>query len=816
MTRLGEEVGTLEHWYSSQVRPFLAREEPSRLEEFDADLDRLRGVRDSLCGELAVCFLGTSGVGKSTLINALVAGREMVLPSGGIGPLTAQALTVRRGEVPGFEVHYHPPGQLGKVLFALERTIEVRQKERASSSGWTPDGNPEAPVVEAATEAEEEIKETVLGDDASSRGKVAEYIKQAQLMVTGSQDAQEELPYLADCLRAALGRTRIWDSPLRREDEPRLLKIRSALSLAQAGQPYRRTVLTGEGDFSSDLRDHASGFLAPLIRQLEVAWNSDALSEDIVLVDLPGVGIANDVFRNVTHEWIRERARAVVLVVGKSGVTEPDAQLLRASGFLNRLLYSVDNPSEDPVLLMIAVVRVDDSAETRWAEERAQGRQGRKKREYFAEVCAEAVTTIRNQMRQQLEQVWASGGIGEGQSRVIDHLVERLEIHPLSAIEYRRCLVNDEEDHSFLIDPDQSNVPRLLESLRQQARARRHEEATRIQEACENFSSKLLRGFEVIRAQWLEENRAVQEAERLREEFLVFLAPLREEFLRRQGAFRNFLRATLPEVITGLVAKAREEARREIAAYLDELNVTHWKTLQAAVRRGGIYYGSKHIELPKDFALRFEVPIAEVWGKEILKKIRSETTQYAKVCVQLVEEVVTWAQQQGARFQTRLVEAQRDAIKADVKNLESIGRAMVNELREQVNRRLVKGIEGPIRKRCQQFVAENQHVGAGAKGRMLSLFRDLADHVTREASGTAIEILQGCFREVEQEILVVFAQHQDPLESARQAIVSSHEQWKRRSDAQRKRRVLEEIESIMTGPPHAETGESMHLAEAVV
>jgi hypothetical protein len=160
-------------------------------------------------------------------------------------------------------------------------------------------------------------------------------------------------------------------------------------------------------------------------------------------------------------------------------------------------------------------------------------------------------------------------------------------------------------------------------------------------------------------------------------------------------------------------------------------------------------------------------------------------------------------------------DAQRDAIKADVKNLESVGRAMVNELREQVNRRLVKGIEGPIRKRCQQFVSERQDVGAGVKSRMIELFRELADHVTREASGTAVEILQDCFREVEQEILAVFAQHQDPLESAKESIVSSHEQWKRRSDAQRKRRVLEDIEASLSGPLYNERVEGETLSEAI-
>jgi putative ribosome biogenesis GTPase RsgA len=41
-----------------------------------------------------VCFVGGAGVGKSTLVNALVAGGDTVVTSGGVGPLTAQAIEI--------------------------------------------------------------------------------------------------------------------------------------------------------------------------------------------------------------------------------------------------------------------------------------------------------------------------------------------------------------------------------------------------------------------------------------------------------------------------------------------------------------------------------------------------------------------------------------------------------------------------------------------------------------------------------------------------------------------------------------------------
>ena len=796
---VGKEFEAVERGYDRRIRPFLMREEPNRVPEYDADLERLRRMKLAPGGELAVCFLGVAGVGKSTLINALVAGREMILPSGGIGPLTAQALTVRRGCRPCFEVEYHPPGQLWKIIFALERRLDPARKRPIPGEALS--GDEGTDLVELDPAERVEIDAIVLDDEPASKGKLAEFIKQAQLMVTGTQDGQADLAYLADSLRVASGKPRARGTQTWPADEGRILRLRAALSLTQAGHSYRREGAADDFEFRDDLAEHAAGFLAPLIRKLDVTWDGDLASEEVVLVDLPGVGIANDIYRNVTHEWVRERARTVVLVVGNRGVTEPDAEMLRSSGFLNRLLYSFENPSDDPISLMVSIVRLDDSAETRWAAAKAKGVAGKKKRDYFAELCSEAAQKIRNDLRQELEKVWASAGFGQGQAQVIENLIQRLEIHPLSAVEFRKHLIGDEEDPSFLADPDQSNVPNLRASLLRQARERRATTKGRIGEECALFASKLERALDLIRAQWLEENRASQEAERLREEFLVFLEPLMEEFIRRQGAFRNFLKETLPEVIEKLVARARGEARTEISAYLQGLGMAHFKTLQDAVRRGGIFYGAKQIELPKDFALRFEVPIAEVWGKEILKRVRSETNRYADVCVMLLQDVVGRAHSQGAKFPTRVVEAQREVIKADAKNLESVGRTMVNELREEVSRSLVRGLEGPIRARCLKFVEANLEVGGGAKSRMLGLFGELADHATEEASVVAVEIILECFREVEQQILAVFARHKDPLDAVKEAIISSHEQWKKRSDAQRKRRVLDDLEAILASAP---------------
>jgi GTP-binding protein EngB required for normal cell division len=55
-------------WYRSSVRPFLARLQPEKIAEFDSDCGRLRNRVELMDRKLAVCFLGNSCVGKSTLI----------------------------------------------------------------------------------------------------------------------------------------------------------------------------------------------------------------------------------------------------------------------------------------------------------------------------------------------------------------------------------------------------------------------------------------------------------------------------------------------------------------------------------------------------------------------------------------------------------------------------------------------------------------------------------------------------------------------------------------------------------------------------
>ena len=159
------------------------------------------------------------GVGKSTLINALVAGQEHILPSGGIGPLTALALEVRYGDVPTFEAEYHTAGNLWRgIVFPLERGHAAALK---ATTGRDVDA---AVPTDLMTDIGEEIEilDAPQSDDSEGRRRLKVFRKQAQLLVKGNQDTDEDLPYLVDSLREAAGVKRTWGTAALPEDDERV------------------------------------------------------------------------------------------------------------------------------------------------------------------------------------------------------------------------------------------------------------------------------------------------------------------------------------------------------------------------------------------------------------------------------------------------------------------------------------------------------------------------------------------------------------------------------------------------------------------
>jgi hypothetical protein len=613
----------------------------------------------------------------------------------------------------------------------------------------------------------------------------------AELLITGKQSSDVAIRYLVDGIREALGHGRPWQTQATAEDADRIARIRKVLVLAKKGD---RFVAEGTAtELAPILNDHACGFLAPLIRRATVWWNSPLLATGITLVDLPGLGVIGDPRPEITRKFIRESARALVLVVDHRGVTEPVARLLRESEFLTRLLHTSDEPEGHPVLL-IAVTKVDDIARTRRLNDK-----GRSFAMHFADVCAEMVPFIRNQLRNELESLWGDGDdLNRAKQDVIDRLLQTLRVHPVSAVEYEALIC---DDGARLRDVSETNVPAMVDSLEEIRTIQEQELALRVETYFKSVSDGAVSQIRLVEAQWTDENRRAEEVEQLRKDLETFIRPLRTRFATLQGQYREFLRQTAPQRIADLVKSGKERSRNQIGKYLRGIGTAHWATLRASVRKGGRFSGARDINLQQEFGLQCEEPLAEAWGQEILKDIRKRTNEYADQCYELVEQIAEWAREQGARVQQNIVEAQKESIKVDAARLKTVGREMIKEVREKNSTELINAIDGPIRQKCKRFVDAHSDVGAGVKNRILAVFDQLADEIPDAAEKPALRILNKFFGEVEQEILQTLQEHQNPLDAMAEAIVASQEQYLMRSDSQKRKPILEDAGKLLRSVP---------------
>jgi GTP-binding protein EngB required for normal cell division len=793
-------------WFEQSARPFLERVAKDRLAALENDFARLNRLMTE-SDKVTVCFLGNSGIGKSTLLNALAAGASQILPAGGIGPLTAQATEVHYSPVPSFEVTYHPRKHLWQVAFAIESRLT--HQEKAAKKGKQAKVEDEQ-VSDLQVGLDEEARNEALlaaqhevpaDSDAPNHDPLDANIKQAKQIITGNQFSDKPLHYLVDALRLACDIKPRWHSAIDPDDLKRIERIKQILKLAKEDRTHSRKQEDNKNAFMEEMKDHAAGFLSPLIERIKVGWPSKLLESGVVLVDLPGVGIAQDSYRDITKHYVREKARAVILVVDRAGPTESTVELLRSSGYWDRLVGAADDPESDPCSMLITVTKVDDVASEEWRNLPDNNDAPKpKKREIFARLIEEFKPRMRSQITDQLGKIGPSDNeaVQTAREQARKSILDSLEIHPVSAPELRKLLLDNEEDRAFLQNEAQTGLPLLQDSLINLAVKERENRHARIHDVFERLSTSLVNELLIVEGQWRERDRAAEEAEKLADALDEILTPKRKEYDRRVGAFREFLDETVQAKIEGLVTEARSVAETEVNSYLWSLQGAHWATLRAAVRRGGCFYGSRAINLPDDIANYFQEPMAAVWGQKLLKDIRKRTSEFSVDVSTMVEEICVWANENGgAHVNAKLLDNQKTRISTQAAQMKQVGKEAVDELREIVKAKLTDVIRKPIKISCEKFVQDGDDIGPGVKNRVMELFRKLANQATLSAQKPAIGILQSNFVEVRVEIHSAFEQWGDPVQETADLIVERHEERVKRSDAQKRNRILAELDEVI-------------------
>jgi histone H3/H4 len=798
-----KEWKSLGEWYRDRVRPLLETYDGQRVPGLDSASNRIEKTVNALGSELKFCILGKSGVGKSTLLNALLDPKIAILPQGGVGPLTAQAIVVHYSNEAYFEVSYHGRGRLNRVLFALqmyaESVFDVRNKN-------------------AKREIEEELEESDIaeisyefgGDDPSKEinpaipSKIDSYLQQGRLIIQGDQFAPAgDVRYIIDGLRQCLGLKSVFASVFTPEDVERIEIARRVLppkTRKKSAKPPTSKRLTQESpEFRQELRRHAAGSLAPLVADLCVGWPAEVLSTGTRLVDLPGVGIANDEYRPITVGHIRD-ARAIGIVVDAKGIDEASAKLLQETGFLNSLLLDRGDEIAEDVHLFVAVVKLDLAATDKVREARNEGKDANWV-ECFEDVRKRAIEMVKGQLSRELLKIADESGDStrEDKRAVVMRLLDSLQVHPVAATEYRDL---NNSDPSRIRSPEQSYIPQLGSAIQLAAQTRRDRLTSALQSDLNAFSQSLRSSLALLADRARNDDRAEEEVRILRQEFASFAEPLSKELAARKGAFRTFLRETVPARIDSSVREATDEVRKEILRHLQRYRSYPWQTLRATIRRDGVFDGARNVNLPAELTLKFEEPIAILWSKMILTLVRQRTRELGNDNIRIAGAVVEWVRSQGGKVPPRVAEILEEDLRTDTNELASIGKEAIEELKERVKHALSTHIEERVRRSCQTFVEGARDRGIGVRERMHAFFEaEITEAIVEAARPAAMDVLTGSYAEVQTQVLAALRSLIDPVERAREVVIEREANAILKKDQKERERLMAALAQV--GSPEA-------------
>lgn len=751
----------LREWYANTARTLLEAEAPDRVAPLDDAFARLV-VADA--EELPICFLGAAGVGKSTLLNALIGGTHTIVPQGGVGPLTSQATLVRYGAQRRFRATYLPAKNLHQMLFALESKFagELRRSDASPVEASALDSASsfaDAPAVSDAGAEDNVLDLDALGIAAPTQNDA--YLRQACLLIQGTQfpSHSPDPRYLIDAIRTALDRPLRWDTALAPDDLARIARLRGVL-----GASHIDVHADAELDaFIDALELHSCGHLAPMIATLEVWWDADLLRSGLVLVDLPGVGVANnEEHRKITADWVR-RARAVVLVVDRAGVTEASVELLRTTGFLNSLLHDGDD-DDARARLFVAAVKLDLSASDARSHDRdRRGDRAQTWRAHFDDVCARADTMLRGQLRTELERSWDDEGelVRGARRAVIERVLADLYVQAMSPLEYRRLARGDDDPPPLIKTLEQSRVPDFAQHLRAIGDAYRTRRAAAAVEQYQRNRERARGAIEMLIEQWESEARAESEVARLRDELLRTAAPLRQQLAVRHGQFREVLRNGISREIELQCQRAGNEARKELQRHLARFKDYPWQTVVASVKRGGVFAGARNIDLPNELTLRFEAPFAVAWSNKILIELRRRVFELTDAYASFGRELASWAR--ALPISAAAIAALDHELAAHGHELRSVSDVAIDAVRQAVKQEIYRVVAAEVSQHCEAFVGRGLAQGRGVQARTLAAFEELADLVVDAARPAAQRVLEQNFQRIERQLTTVFERMPDPV-----------------------------------------------------
>ncbi len=705
--------------YEQKIRQQIEHWTPDRVQALDDQFKHLVKLSKDVEQPISIGLLGSAAAGKSTLLNAIAFKGQSILPTGGVGALTAQATRLVYSQTPYFQVHYDVTQVLNQLIFGLKGVLGLLKKGKKSLKYQNEN---------ISTQEMDDIPVDSHDDFGGSTEK-KRVEKQAALLIKGNQNTPVEPAELLGALEQVLGRKLSVPVPnLSDEDRQRIQRLQIIIKdhSEKNGNGYKRHGAWDDRDFRTDLRDHAAGFLAPIVKDLEVGYPWELCDDRLQLIDLPGVGVSRDSYVSVTESFIRDKAQAIILVVNRSGIEDSGRKLLEQSGFLQRLIHSADHPESDPLLLFVVATKTDESVKSKVREAKQVG-ETLSPLEVMDEIRDNLESLLRDQLRAELNDIASkkSGLAREAAGNVIRHVLTTAQFHAVSSSQYGLVHDPDDFERPFIKHEDQSGIPDLNLDISIAVEDFQKQRLDALTRSLFQIDQQLSLWINSVNQRYISSKFAEEKIAELQRTLRDDLAPLLKEVQVRLGKFHEFLNEGMDQTLETILAQGSQAASEDIRRYLSGLRGMHWASLRATVRKGGAHFGTNVVELPHIFSDHLEGQLAPLWQSEVLNRLGKRIEELAQDLSAIVKEMASWAVSHDLSEGNSAALSLADQMHGDIDQLTSLIEESSQNLREMVRKHLYQAIRKPIAEHCQKFVNADHDVGAGVKVRILDCFDDM-------------------------------------------------------------------------------------------
>ena len=572
-------------WVREKGAQFLTRNQKPILDSWNQEFDAIENLLKQK-PELPIAFLGPSQQGKSSLINALL-GENILAVGGAVGACTCVITSIKHHNSSAFraEIDFIPLQDWKSELRAMQFAMDAKPSK----------------------------------DDTEEDRREWETEKKAAREKFTSVYRQEPPADLADFTGNANLNLPFDIASAMADGKPVVIEEANALTLRNKVRRY----LVGRGQ-------HADGQFWPLIRRVRIFGNFPALANGIELVDLPGLNDPNPAREQVTKKYLA-KAKYVWLVCDcQVGIDRVFFDVLRD----NMLLFELYIQGRLDAFSVIATKFDNINLETILEQ------MGIDPQDYhgdYSDVLAFRRKLIQQHVQNNLAEIARDIASRADTASVREEFFRRvnsIHVFPVSTAAYLHAVGHNPHFQGMKMSPEQSHVPELIKHLNTIT----HDQSFRAQVEAARRRLKNLR--EQIKGFFLEKIRSVEldnESARLESEMLSKVAA--QAVADGQAALRELQirsEASLQERCGGFEQRLQElqgRAAQALRAVFNSWESINWRTLQAAVKRGGEWFSrslNREFDFNRDVARAYLDLLPFVWEEFFgthLSKLINEVSQ---------------------------------------------------------------------------------------------------------------------------------------------------------------------------------------------